>query len=398
MLAREVPTSPKYRMTENQPPRGQRTDYFKVILFSVVLGIFAGGASALIFSSLLFNQLVSLPGSGSGNILRISEKITDRQNAIFQNWDRERQSLVLAVRSVKGGEELFDHGPYTKEDILGTGVILTDDGWLLFPKNTIDSAQERVEVILSDQRVFPIVEWVNDPLTSMVFGRIEANHLTPVEFFPKSSIATGLEALVFSQSLDGKPQTSTAVLQNSAYHPSFPSNEIIFSSEEVSSQFLFASAYRENSGIVTSLDGRVIGLIDERTETGLVVTPAFWIQPVLGSVFSRHDLQRVHVGVRWLNLERSPFVRLPTESSVAAGAIVTSGTPGGKSVAVDSPAEKAGLKEGDIIVEVNGHSLSGFDDLNVQLQSFLPTDTVDLTVLRIQERLILKVQLQPFGR
>lgn len=377
MLAREVPTSPKFRTEERGA--GKKTDRFVVLLMVLGLAVFAGGASALAFTSLLFNQMLAVSGTSGTNILRISDKITDRQSAIYQNWEQVRGSLVLGVRS--------SVTPMTESAVLGTGLILTEDGWLVFPAAAISEQENKVAVVLGDHRMFPVLEWMRDPLTQLTFARIEASGLSPVEFFPTEMIATGLEALVFAQTLEGQPQVSTAMLQTASSARSLVPGDRVFSSEQISTQFLFATARKEQNGILTSLDGRVIGFVDHVDENGLTVTPAFWIQPILSSVFSDRTLVRIDLGLQWMNLERSPFLPEAKAQSLSTGALITDVTQSATS-----------LKKGDIVLGVNGRPLGGFYDLNFAIQSLDPNTEAELSLLRNGEKLSIKTQLSARGK
>jgi S1-C subfamily serine protease len=68
---------------------------------------------------------------------------------------------------------------------------------------------------------------------------------------------------------------------------------------------------------------------------------------------------------------------------VNEGALVIQGA-GNSSPAVvaDSPADKAGIKEGDIIVKVNGHAIDRDNPLDATLSEFAPGDTVTIDLLR----------------
>ncbi len=62
-------------------------------------------------------------------------------------------------------------------------------------------------------------------------------------------------------------------------------------------------------------------------------------------------------------------------------------------MAPGSPAEKAGLKAGDLIVQIGPHKIGNLDDFDLALRKFSAGDTIDVTITRGKETLVVKVVL-----
>jgi S1-C subfamily serine protease len=100
--------------------------------------------------------------------------------------------------------------------------------------------------------------------------------------------------------------------------------------------------------------------------------------------------------------------RPPSERAVERGAIGVylgtmpdygAATPGVRlaGVANDSPAARAGLREGDVIVKLAGAKIQNIDDLTGALSSRKPGDEVEIVVLRMNQPITLKATLRSRG-
>ncbi|MEO6578425.1 MAG: PDZ domain-containing protein, partial [Candidatus Limnocylindria bacterium] len=78
----------------------------------------------------------------------------------------------------------------------------------------------------------------------------------------------------------------------------------------------------------------------------------------------------------------TPAIAADQNLTVDSGALVGSATGGGQAIFPGSPAEDAGLREGDIIVAVDGTQVSTDADLSTLILPHAPGDTITLRVLR----------------
>jgi S1-C subfamily serine protease len=144
--------------------------------------------------------------------------------------------------------------------------------------------------------------------------------------------------------------------------------------------------------------GQVIGINTavERDSTGIgFAIPIDIARPIMEQALAGEPLARPYVGIRYVQID----LKLQKEKglSVDHGALIeaTTDTAGGSqpAIAPGSPAEKAGLKAGDIVLAIEGISVDSEHPLDAQLTSYAPGQSVKLTILRDGKQLDVSVTL-----
>ena len=106
-------------------------------------------------------------------------------------------------------------------------------------------------------------------------------------------------------------------------------------------------------------------------------------RPIMEQAVAGEELARPYMGVvyRALDVQYAEENDLPVSSGAL---VVPGGTPNAPTPAVipNSPADTAGVQEGDIIVKVNDQPIDGDHPLDATLSEFAPGDTVSVEVLR----------------
>ena len=102
-------------------------------------------------------------------------------------------------------------------------------------------------------------------------------------------------------------------------------------------------------------------------------------------------LTRPWIGIRFESIDQK--VKAAYDLTVDNGAYVSTGTANGSAVVEDSPAAKAGIQDGDVIVSINGIQVDQEHPLDALLVQFKPDDAVTLEVLRDGKQLQVTVTL-----
>ena len=106
-------------------------------------------------------------------------------------------------------------------------------------------------------------------------------------------------------------------------------------------------------------------------------------------VISGKGVQKAYLGVRYASI--TPDIQSEYKLPVKSGAYINGGSE--STIEKDGPADKAGIKSGDIITKINDKNVGEDGSLSTLVSEFLPGETVKVTVLRNNKELVLDLVL-----
>ena len=265
----------------------------------------------------------------------------------------------------------------------GSGFIFTPDGFILTNSHVVHGA-ESVEVTLSDGQSYKADSIGDDPDTDLAVVRITAPNLIPAALGDSQSIRVGQLAVAIGNPYGFQCTVTSGVI--SALGRSLRSQSGRLIDDVIQTD---AALNPGNSGgpLVTS-QGEVIGV------NTAVILPAQGIcfatavntaKFVAGRLIKDGKIQRGYIGVAGQNVPVHRRLVRGHNLAVSSGIFVISLEP-------SSPAERAGLLEGDMIVGFNSNPVAHIDALHRLLTDHAAGAPAELTVLRGTEKLALRVE------
>ena len=269
----------------------------------------------------------------------------------------------------------------------GSGFVFTPDGLILTNSHVVHDAT-RIQVSFADGRRFPAHTIGDDPATDLAVVRVDvpnndAPHLVAAPLGDSQKLRVGQLAIDIGNPY-GVQYTVTAGVV-SALGRSLRSYSGRMIDDVIQTD---ASLNPGNSGgpLVTS-DGHVIGVNTATIMGAQGLCFAIGINTakfVAGRLLQDGRIRRSYIGVEAqtvpLHRRLVRFYNLPQET----GVVVSSVTAG-------SPAQKAGLREGDVIIALESNPVAGVDDLHRLLTDARVGVSSSMTVLRWTEKLELNV-------
>jgi len=264
----------------------------------------------------------------------------------------------------------------------GSGFVFTPDGLILTNSHVVHGAT-RIQVSFSDGHRFPAHTIGDDPATDLAVIRIDAPQIVAAPLGDSQKLRVGQLAIAIGNPYGFQYTVTAGVV--SALGRSLRSYSGRLIDDVIQTD---ASLNPGNSGgpLVTS-DGRVVGVNTATIMGAQGLCFAIGINTakfVAGRMLRDGRIRRAYIGVEAqtapLHRRLVRFYDLLQES----GVIVSAVTPG-------SPAQRAGLREGDVIVALDGKAVAGVDDLHRLLTDAHVGVSRSLTVLRWTEKLELQV-------
>ena len=292
----------------------------------------------------------------------------------------ERVKLaVVNIRVRHGGSQ---RRPTQETGGSGSGFIIAPDGFVLTNSHVVHAA-DKIEVALADGRIVPATLVGDDPDTDLAVMRINAPHLVHVRFGDSQSLRVGQIAVAIGSPY-GFQQTVTAGVV-SALGRSMRAQSGRLMDNIIQTD---AALNPGNSGgpLVNSR-GEVIGV------NTAVILPAQGICFAIASntaelvaawLIKEGRIRRSWVGVAGQSAPIHPRVVRYHRLPVSEGVLVIGVEP-------ESPAVKAGLREGDIIIAFKNQPIAGIDQFQRCLGATEIGVTSPITVVRHTEKLELSV-------
>jgi serine protease Do len=254
---------------------------------------------------------------------------------------------------------------------MGSGVIVTRDGYLLTNNHVVDNADE-VKVALADGREFVARIVGKDPQSDVAVLKIDAKDLPAVELGDSDNLEVGDVVLAIGNPF-GVGQTVTSGIISATGRGSLGLDY------EDMIQTDAAINPGNSGGALVDAEGRLIGIntaILSRSggNQGIgFAVPANLARSVMEGLVRDGRVVRGFMGVNVQNL--TPALAREFGVKDSQGALVAGITP-------KSPAEKAGVKEGDVVLEFNRKPVKDSRHLKLQVAQIAPGTAVPVKVLR----------------
>lgn len=281
-------------------------------------------------------------------------------------------------------------GPMTeKEHFLGSGVIVNPDGYILTNNHVVANASD-VEVATRDRKNYKAKIVGRDPATDIAVLKIEATNLPTITIGDSSKLQVGDVVFAIGDPF-GIGETATMGIVSAT-------GRSMGGQIERYEDFIQTDAAinpGNSGGAMIDLHGNLVGIntaiIPGQTQMGEggnigigFAVPVNLAKNVMQQIIEHGKVERGYLGIHPEDL--SAAMAKQFGRSEGGGVLVGQVVPG-------TPAARAGLKRGDIILQVNGQDVDGAEDLTTRVGTFEPGTPVQLKVWRDGKTLELPITL-----
>jgi len=323
-----------------------------------------------------------------------------------QNYSLDEQSAsISAIKKIKPA--VVSIIIYAKEDIVsinvvsgerttsrqsvkkgsGTGFLISPDGLILTNKHVINSADDKAaeyRIILNSGKEYYAQLIGRDPVNDLAVLKIFDKNLPCVELGDSDKLEQGMSVMAIGNAL-GELQNSVTKGIVSGLGRSIVASDLSGNSEALDNVIQTDAGINlgNSGGPLIDLNGKVIGINTALADTSQSIGFAIPINDArmaIRTVKENGRIIRPRIGIRYIMLttELARDKGLP----VNEGAWIDSGDSGEPAIVSGSPAQKAGLLPGDIILEVNGIKLGKNLTLRSLVQRYKAGDRIGLRIIR----------------
>ena len=289
------------------------------------------------------------------------------------------------LRDFSGGA--FGGGPAPRQKMLmalGSGVIVHRDGTILTNHHVIDGA-EQIQVELTNHRVFKAKVVGSDPPSDLAVLKIDAKDLDALSLGNSDQVRVGDIALAIGNPL-GLGQTVTAGIisaKGRATGLSDGSFEDFLQTDAPINQGNSGGALINTRGELIGISSQILSTSGGNIGIGFAI-PSNMARNILDQILEGGKVHRGQLGVSIQPM--TPELASKFGLSDVQGALVNSVIPNG-------PAAKAGLRQGDVIVDFNGAAVTDGNTLRNHVASTAPGTKVNLGIFRDHQKQQIQVTL-----
>ena len=281
----------------------------------------------------------------------------------------------------------------------GSGFIIAEDGLIMTNKHVVADETADYTVVTNDGKEFSATVVARDPASDIAFVRIKAEKLPTVALGNSDKVRIGQTVIAIGFAL-GEYRNSVTKGVISGIGRRVVAGNGFGVSEVIEEAFQTDAAINKGNsgGPLINLSGEVIGINTAVNFSGQLLgfsIPINQAKNTLEDVKKNGRIIRPWLGVRYLVL--NPVIDKQNNVSVDYGALIVRGEER-EDIAVipGSPADKAGLRENDIILSLNKTKISEEAPLAQQIAKHRVGDDITLTVLSKGKEKKVKLRLEEF--
>jgi len=334
----------------------------------------------------LNNAMIQVSQAVVPSVVSISVTIEEKgkSNEFRQQW----QEFFHFFGEQPNEEEIPGH-PRRSEGA-GSGVIVTEDGYIVTNNHVVDDASE-IKVVLNDKNEYKAKLIGTDPLTDLAVIKIDAHGLTPAHIGTIEDIQIGEMVFAVGNPLGLNSTVTTGIVSAIGRGElSLPTKKSGYQVENFIQTDAAINPGNSGGGLF-NLAGSLIGINTAiATRTGSYIgygfaIPIDLVKAVIVDLIENGKINRGYLGVqiRTIDKDQAKFAGLSKVEGVMVNDVLK-----------DSPSEKAGVESGDIILELNGKTVKTSNELQNQVVLHKAGESVNLTIWRDGKKINKSVTLK----
>ena len=349
---------------------------------ALILGAIGGFGAAFAYDS--------LNDSGNNSPLTAALPAADTKDSSHQ---LEAGSVAAVSAAVLPSVVSIEASSGEGRTSTGSGFIVREDGYIVTNNHVVDGADGHIKVLFGDGSVVDAKLVGSTTDYDLAVLKVDETGLTPLTLGDSDAMVVGDPVIAIGSPL-GLDSTVTTGIVSALHRTVTTASETSTSSAFIDAIQTDAAINPGNSGgpLINSA-GEVIGINSAIASlTGSETSQAGSVG--LGFAIPSNQVRRTVEELIATGKATYPVVGVQLDpTNQGEGVLVAVEVNGQPGVVPNSPADKAGIKAGDVITAIDGRTITRADDLVVAIRAKAPGDTVTLTVKRDGKDQDIKVTL-----
>ena len=349
---------------------------FKQIIIIFLVALLGGACGTYGIYELTYKTTDTNSSSDTSSITT-EVQYSNNETGVYEKVIAKAIDSVVEITSKSESQTSFFGQTYSSTS-LGSGVIISEDGYIVTNNHVVESASD-VSISLSSGETYDATIIGTDAKTDLALLKIDATGLSYSKLVDSDTLKLGQEVVAIGNSL-GKGTSSTNGIISAL------NREVTINNYTMDLIQTNASVNSGNSGGgLFDLNGNLVGIVNAKisssasssssnaTVEGMgYAIPANTVSTIVEQLKNNGYVKdRATLGVKVITDSNYLEYYGVTNSGALVGEVVENGA-----------AAKAGIKAGDLIIAINDTKVSSFSDLSKQLDNYQIGDTITITVSR----------------
>lgn len=396
-------SAPTHTVPTQKPKKEKKRHSSAIVIIASILAAIIGAGSAIAVMSFVFSSNDSYEKSsdsetsqkdddtntqsGDNNSSNININIDESDLTIAEAVAMKCTNSVVGIRTTTSVSSFF--GGTQEQGGSGSGVIYTSDGYIITNYHVISdvvmSTNGKIDVYIGNFQSdsYPATVVGYNISCDLAVIKIEADNLTPIELGNSDTLNIGQYVITIGApgGLEFMGSVTYGIISGLDRVVSTDDNIKLIQTDAAINPGNSGGALLDAQGKLIGINSSKIAAVDfEGMGFAIPVNTAI---EKCDKIITRQGESKAYLGA---NISISYTADVLEYYGLPSGAVVVS-------VAEDSPAEKAGLKRGDIITEFNGVEITEYHDLNDALYDCEPDETVEVTIYRDERYYTVDIKL-----
>lgn len=376
-----------------------------VIIISLFVGLIGGLIPSIYFTHILYEQMISQKQGGQTKVPEtIPEVVKQASPAVvsiiiskyvpiyeqgYYNPFGENSPFDIRIPILKQkGTKLQEVGG-------GTGFIISANGLIATNKHVVLDSEAEYTVLTNDGKKYSATVVDRDPLQDIAIIKIDANNLPILKLGNSDNLEIGQTVIAIGNALGEFRNTVSSGIISGLLRTITAGGGGMSEQLEDIIQTDAAINPGNSGGPLLNLFGEVIGMntaVVQGAENIGFAIPIDKVKRDIADIQTKGKIVYAFLGVRYVLVTKA--IAETNKLPVDYGALITKGDNANEpAISPDSAADKAGLKEGDIILELNGTKINETNTLTKLISKYNPGETIVLKILRDGKEMTVNVVL-----